>query len=214
MSQYVPIFLWQQVLVSVWQQVPKFVQQQVRIFLRQSGDLPVSVWQFFFPQVSRSQARYTLQDSSGRVISPTQRPLPDNTQHSQETDIHALDEVRAHNPWKRAAADSRLRPSGHWNWHVCGVSYRICVALCTYICVELVISICLAGGAYIGVIVGICVCSSSYWCSGRYLLYISIEIHIYICFSVHFCINTYLCLFFGRFLYKYISVFVFRQISL
>jgi hypothetical protein len=28
-------------------------------------------------------------DSSGRVISPTQRPLPNNTQHSQETDIHA-----------------------------------------------------------------------------------------------------------------------------
>ena len=27
--------------------------------------------------------------SSGRVISPTQRPLPDNTQHSQETDTHA-----------------------------------------------------------------------------------------------------------------------------
>jgi hypothetical protein len=23
------------------------------------------------------------------VISPTQRPLPDNTKHSQETDIHA-----------------------------------------------------------------------------------------------------------------------------
>ena len=28
-------------------------------------------------------------DPSGRVISPTQRPLPDNTQHSQQTDIHA-----------------------------------------------------------------------------------------------------------------------------
>jgi len=27
-------------------------------------------------------------DSSGRVISPSQRPLPHNTQHSQETDIH------------------------------------------------------------------------------------------------------------------------------
>jgi hypothetical protein len=29
-------------------------------------------------------------DSSGRVISSSQRPLPDNTQHSHETDIHAL----------------------------------------------------------------------------------------------------------------------------
>jgi len=28
-------------------------------------------------------------DSSGRVISSSQRPLPDNTQHSQQTDIQA-----------------------------------------------------------------------------------------------------------------------------
>jgi len=27
--------------------------------------------------------------SSGRVICPTQRPLADNKQHSQETDVHA-----------------------------------------------------------------------------------------------------------------------------
>jgi hypothetical protein len=27
-------------------------------------------------------------NSSGREIGPSQRPLPDNTQHSQETDIH------------------------------------------------------------------------------------------------------------------------------
>jgi len=25
---------------------------------------------------------------SGRVINPTQKPLPDNTQHSQQTDFH------------------------------------------------------------------------------------------------------------------------------
>ena len=28
-------------------------------------------------------------DSSGRVISSSQRPLPDNTQHTPQTDIHA-----------------------------------------------------------------------------------------------------------------------------
>ena len=49
--------------------------------------------------------------------SPTQRPLPDNTQHSQETDIHAPGEIRTHNPSKRAAADQRLRPRGHWDRH-------------------------------------------------------------------------------------------------
>jgi len=46
---------------------------------------------FLIHEVSRSHTttRHSLQDSSGRVISPSQRPLPDNTQHSQQTDIHA-----------------------------------------------------------------------------------------------------------------------------
>jgi len=34
-----------------------------------------------------TQTHHTRQDSSGRVISPTQRPLPDNTQHSQQTSM-------------------------------------------------------------------------------------------------------------------------------
>jgi hypothetical protein len=56
-----------------------------------------------------TQTHHTWWDSSGRVISPSQRPLPDNTQHSQQTNIHALCEIRAHNPSKRAAVDPRLR---------------------------------------------------------------------------------------------------------
>ena len=43
--------------------------------------------------------------SSGWVISPAQRPLPDNTQHSQQTSIHAPDGVRPRNRSKRVAAD-------------------------------------------------------------------------------------------------------------
>jgi len=42
----------------------------------------------------------TRYDSSGRVISPAQRSPPDNTQYSQETDIHALGRIRTHNPSK------------------------------------------------------------------------------------------------------------------
>jgi len=38
-----------------------------------------------------------------------------NTQHSQETDIHAPGVIRIHNPNKRAAADPRLRPRGYWD---------------------------------------------------------------------------------------------------
>ena len=51
--------------------------------------------------------------SFGWVISPTQRPLPDNTQHS--TDIHFPGGIRTHNLSRRAAVDPRLRPRGHWN---------------------------------------------------------------------------------------------------
>jgi hypothetical protein len=46
---------------------------------------------------------------------PETRPLLDNTQHSQETDIHAAGRNRACNSSKREAADPRLRPRGHWD---------------------------------------------------------------------------------------------------
>jgi hypothetical protein len=43
-------------------------------------------------------------------MSPSQRPLPNNTQHSQETNIYAPGGIRTRNPSKRATADPRLRP--------------------------------------------------------------------------------------------------------
>jgi hypothetical protein len=49
------------------------------------------------------------------VISSKQRLLPDNTQHSQQTNIHAPGGIRIHKLSRRAAADPRLRPSGHSN---------------------------------------------------------------------------------------------------
>ena len=36
-------------------------------------------------------------------MGPSQRPLSDNTQHTQETDSHALGGIRTRNPSKRAA---------------------------------------------------------------------------------------------------------------
>jgi len=36
-----------------------------------------------------------------------------NAQHSKQTDIHATDGIRNHNPSNRAAAHLRLRPRGH-----------------------------------------------------------------------------------------------------
>ena len=46
------------------------------------------------------------------MISSSQRPLPNNTQHSQQRDIHAPGGIRTHNLSRRAAADRRLRPRG------------------------------------------------------------------------------------------------------
>ena len=46
---------------------------------------------------------------------PQSKHLHDNTQHSQEPDIHASDGIRTHSLGKRAAAGPRLKPRGHWN---------------------------------------------------------------------------------------------------
>jgi len=55
----------------------------------------------------------TLQSVGLLLISPSQRPLPDNTQYSRQTDIHAPSAIRTHNLSRLATADLRLRPRGH-----------------------------------------------------------------------------------------------------
>ena len=70
---------------------------------------------FLIHEVFRSHTttHHSRLASSGRVISSSQRPLPDNTQHSQQTNIHAPSGIRTYNPSRRAAADLHLRPRGH-----------------------------------------------------------------------------------------------------
>ena len=53
------------------------------------------------------------------MISPTQRPLSDNTQQPEGTDIHASGGIRTRNPSKRSAANRRLRPRGHRDLQTC-----------------------------------------------------------------------------------------------
>jgi len=60
---------------------------------------------------------HSRQDSSGRAISSSRRTLPDNTQHSQPTDIQVTGEIRTHNLSSQAAADLCLRLRGHWDRH-------------------------------------------------------------------------------------------------
>ena len=45
------------------------------------------------------------------------RSLPDNTQHSQQTNIHAPGGIRTHSLSRRAAADLRIRARGQWDRH-------------------------------------------------------------------------------------------------
>jgi len=49
------------------------------------------------------------------VISPTQKPLPDNTQLSEETDNHVRGGIRTRNPSKKMATDPHLGPRGRWD---------------------------------------------------------------------------------------------------
>jgi len=86
----------------------------------------------FLDHTPTPQSRY---NSSGRVISSSQKPLPDNTQHSQQTDIHDPVGIRTHNPRKRAASDLCLRPRGHWDRLIlgCGLRYLQIVAVITFI---------------------------------------------------------------------------------
>jgi len=64
---------------------------------------------------SHSTTNHGRQDSSRRVVSSSQRPVPDNTQHSQQTDIHVTGGIGTHNLSRRAAVDTRHRPSGYWD---------------------------------------------------------------------------------------------------
>jgi hypothetical protein len=69
----------------------------------------------FIGFLDHTQTHHCRKDSSARMISSSQRPLPDNTQQAQQTEIHAPGGIRTRNPSKRAAADLRLRLRGHWD---------------------------------------------------------------------------------------------------
>ena len=85
---------------------------KIRIFVLLIYQVPnVSYIGLFFPMGLRT-------DSRGSAISPTQTPLLDNTQPSQQTHIHAPGGIRTRNPSKREAADPRLRPRGHRDCHI------------------------------------------------------------------------------------------------
>ena len=89
--------------------------------------------------VSRSHTttHHSRQDSSGRVISSSQRSLPDNTRHSQQTNIHAPGGIRTHkiSAGERPVAAHLLRswvqiPPGAWIFVCCEFRVLSCRGLC------------------------------------------------------------------------------------
>jgi hypothetical protein len=60
-----------------------------------------------------TQTHYNRKGFSGRGISPIQTPLPDDTQHWQDTDIYAPGWIRTRNPKNLAAEYPRFRPRRH-----------------------------------------------------------------------------------------------------
>ena len=78
---------------------------RIRVKLLNFWLLMSYIYGAFILDVSRSHTttQHSRQDSSGRVIRSSQRPLPDNTRHSQQTKIHATSGIRTHDLSRRAA---------------------------------------------------------------------------------------------------------------
>jgi len=94
---------------------------------RNSPPLPYVGHNLLIHGVSRSHTttRYSRKNSSILVISSSQRPLPDNTQHSQQTNKRTPGGIRTHSLSRRAAADFRLRPRGGSGTGVVGFYSKI-----------------------------------------------------------------------------------------
>jgi hypothetical protein len=59
------------------------------------------------------------------MINSSQRPLRENTQQSQQTNIHAPGGIQTNDLSRRSAADLRLRPRGHLDRHIFHVHFNI-----------------------------------------------------------------------------------------
>jgi len=67
-------------------------------------------------KISRSHTTtpHSRWDSSGRVLSSSKRPLPENINTHERQTSYAPSGIRTHNLSRRSATDLRLRPRGHW----------------------------------------------------------------------------------------------------
>jgi len=96
--------------------------------------LPLVGQDLLIIEASRSHSN-TL-NSSGRVISPSRRPVPDNRQRSEETGIHAPGEIRTRIPRKRTTAESRLRPRASFQYCPCKNSGTFLACIVSVLCCQ------------------------------------------------------------------------------
>ena len=78
-------------------------------------------------EVSRSHTttHHSRYDSSVRVNSSSQRPLYDNIQHWQQTNMHDPGGIRTHIPSKQAVSDLHLRAPCRWDrvWWITEIKF-------------------------------------------------------------------------------------------
>jgi len=77
--------------------------------------------------LSNSDTHHTLWNSSGRMIGPPLRLLPNNTQHTKATDNHNPDGILNRNLNMRAAAGPRHRSPGYWNRQQLTYCWKFCM---------------------------------------------------------------------------------------
>ena len=66
-----------------------------------------------------------------------QKPVPDNTHHSQEMNYHAAGRIQTHSPSKGATTDLHLSPRGHWDQPSWNNRQRKYIILWNNSCIEL-----------------------------------------------------------------------------
>jgi hypothetical protein len=118
-----------------------------------------------------TQTHSSRQDSSGRVISPPQRHLPDDTQHSRQTsnDPAGFEPTIPGSERQKTHASSH----GNWDWFVC-VCMCVCVCVCTYVCMYVCMYVC------VYVCVCMCVCVCMYVCMCVCMYYVCMYVCVYV----------------------------------
>jgi len=111
--------------VKIWdfwsQNCVNYPVATIRMFVTIEFFLPVALrpkagHDLYSIEVSRSHTTtHHSRVNSGRVVSLSQRPLRDNMQQSQQTDIYTSGGIRTHSLSTRAAADPRPGDRPHGN---------------------------------------------------------------------------------------------------